>query len=114
MPHRLWSCFPISYIYEMIILLRRFQKETLVAAFPESLSPGLGGMESGWRALPWRRSVSRQPCTVEQPPATEIIANAGRAPLKGSPQKYPECCVCGGGSIYPFFKEIIQLKYELK
>jgi hypothetical protein len=39
-------------MYEMIILLRRFQKETLMAAFPESLSPGLGGMESGWRALP--------------------------------------------------------------
>lgn len=78
MPHSLWSCFPIFYIYKMIILLRRFWKETPVAGFPESLSPGLGGMESGWRALHWRRSVSRQPCTIEQPQATETMANTGR------------------------------------
>lgn len=64
-----------------------------MAGFPESLSPGLGGMESGWRALHWRRRVSRQPCTAEQPQASETMANTGRDPLKGRPQKCIEVCV---------------------
>lgn len=62
-----------------------------MAGFPKSLSPRPGGMESGWRALHWRRSVSRQPRTVEQPGATETMAATGRDPLKGSLQKYTEC-----------------------
>lgn len=50
---------------------------------------------------------------VEQPPATETMANAGRAPLKGVHRNtLSVVCVVGGG-VYPFFKEIIQLKYEL-
>lgn len=88
---RLGSYFSVFYIYKIISWLRRFWKETPVAGFPKSLSPGLGGMESGWRASQWRRSVSRQPGTVEQPEAAETMANTGRDPLKGSLQKYTEC-----------------------
>ena len=81
----------ICYMYKIITLLKRFQKETPVARFLESLSPGLEGMESGWRALHWRRSVSRQPSTAEQPQATETMVHTGTDPLKENLQKHWEC-----------------------
>lgn len=91
MPPKMQGCFSPFHIYKIISLLRGFQKEPPVAGFPESLSIVLGGMESGWRVLHWRSSVSRQPCTVEQPQATQTMADTGRNPLKGSLQKYKTC-----------------------
>lgn len=80
------SCFSIFYTYMIISLLRKFQKEPPAVGFPACLSTGQGGVESGWRALHWR-SVSRQPCTVEQPHAPETMASTGRDPLKEGLQK---------------------------